>query len=85
MKIDRNEFIDLIRQNVAGGKVNELTMDTRLSDIGIDSLGFATLLFAIEDKLKIQIDEDYLEGLNSLSTVAHFVSKFKALGYEIEI
>ena len=85
MKIDRDEFIELIKQNVTGGEVGELTMSTRLADIGIDSLGFATLLFAIEDKLSIRIDEAYLESLSGLSTVSEFVSTFRTLGYEIEI
>ena len=85
MKIKRSEFIELIKQNVTGGDIGELTMDTHLADIGIDSLGFATLLFAIEDKLSIQIDEKYLDGLNGLSTVAEFVATFKTLGYEIEV
>lgn len=85
MKIDRTQFIELLQQNVSDGKIDDLTLETRLSDIGVDSLGFATLLFAIEDKLGVQIDEKYLEGLSGLSTVAEFIRTFKTLGYEIEV
>lgn len=85
MKIARNEFIDLIRQNVTDIKVDSVEPTDRLSDIGIDSLGFATLLFAIEEKLNVQIDEQYLSKLSGLSTIAELVDTFKTLGYEIEV
>ncbi|WP_426103509.1 acyl carrier protein [Massilia sp. TSP1-1-2] len=85
MKIDRQEFIDLIKQNVTGVSIDAVKPDDKLSDLGIDSLGFATLLFAIEDKLNVQIDDQYLSKLSGLSTIAELVSTFKGLGYEIEV
>lgn len=86
MKMDRGEFIALIKQNVAGEvNVDDIKPDDRLADIGIDSLGFATLLWAIEAKFDIKIDDSYLESLNGLSTVSDLVATFKALGHEIEI
>ncbi|WP_426207497.1 acyl carrier protein [Massilia sp. TWP1-3-3] len=85
MKIDRQQFIDLIKQNVTGVSIDAVKPDDKLSDLGIDSLGFATLLFAIEDKLNVQIDDQYLSKLSGLSTIAELVSTFKGLGYEIEV
>lgn len=85
MKISRTEFIDLIRQNVTDVKIDSVKPEDRLSDIGIDSLGFATLLFAIEEKLNVQIDDKYLSKLNGLSTIAELTATFGALGYDIEV
>ncbi len=85
MKISRSEFIELIKQNVSGAKIESVKPDDRLDQLGLDSLGFATLLFAIEEKLKVQIDDQYLSGLSGLSTISELVSTFKTLGYEIEV
>lgn len=85
MKIARTEFIELIRQNVTDVKIEAVQPSDRLADIGIDSLGFATLLFAIEEKLDVQIDEKYLAKLSGLSTIAELVATFHTLGYEIEV
>lgn len=85
MKIDREEFVEIIKKNVHGVNVDSVKPDDRLTDLGIDSLGFASLLWAIESRLKVQIDEQYLEKLSGMSTVAELASTFQELGYEIEI
>lgn len=85
MKIDKNEFVQLIKENATGARLNALGPESTLAEIGIDSLGFATLLFAIEEKLHVRIDEGYLEKLNGLSTIADLVATFRTLGYEIEV
>lgn len=86
MKIDRNEFIAIIKQHVdIKINVDDIDLDDRLADIGIDSLGFVTLLWAIEERFKIQVDDKYLESLNDLTTVSDLIQTFKALGYEIDV
>lgn len=86
MKISRDDFISLVKQNVhAGTKIDEIKLEDRLADIGIDSLGFATLLWAIEEKFKVQVDDTYLKNLNNLTTVADLIAAFKEIGHEIEI
>ncbi len=85
MKIDKSEFLQLIKENVTEVQLDTVRPDSTLAEIGIDSLGFATLLFAIEEKLNVQIDEAYLEKLSGLSTIAELVDAFRQLGYEIEV
>jgi acyl carrier protein len=85
MKIDKKEFLQLIKENVTEVQLDTVRPENTLAEIGIDSLGFATLLFAIEEKLNVQIDEAYLEKLSGMSTIAELVDTFKGLGYEIEV
>ncbi len=85
MKIDRTDFIKIMQDNVSEIDVSRIAGDRRLVDIGVDSLGFATLLFAIEDKLGVHIDENELEGLNGNSTLKELSLVFQRLGYEIEV
>lgn len=88
MKLYRNDFIGLVKNNVttvSAERLEAITAEDRLGDIGIDSLGFATLLFAIEDKLEMRIDERYIDSLNGKSTIADLVAAIRSSGYEIEV
>lgn len=91
MKISHGDFVSILKENVSNSSeidvsnLSNIKMSDRLSDIGIDSLGFATLLWSIEEKLNIQTDDEYLESLNGLSTVSDLLDVFKALGHEIEL
>jgi acyl carrier protein len=85
MKINRDAFRQILLENVNGVDIDQITPDKCLADLGLDSLGFATLLFAIEDHLGVQIDESKLAGLNQKSTLIDFVEVFGRLGYEIEV
>lgn len=86
MKINRDEFISMVKESAGSDmNVDNIKLDDRLADIGIDSLGFATLLWAIEEKFEIQVDDKYLEGLNGLSSVSDLIALFKVLGYEINV
>lgn len=85
MRMNRATFIALIEQNVPSANLNKLNLDTRLADVGIDSLGLVTLLFSIESAFNIKIDDKDLEGLNGQSSMAQFISTFRTLGYEIEV
>lgn len=85
MKISREQFQKILQENVNVIDINQITPDKCLADLGLDSLGFATLLFAIEDSLGVQIEESKLSNLNRDSTLKDFVEVFGRLGYEIEI
>ncbi|MEQ1629622.1 MAG: acyl carrier protein [Gallionella sp.] len=84
MKLDRDGFIKIIENN-SDVKINALSAHNKLSELGVDSLGFATLLFEIEDHFGIKINEEELQGLGGEATVSDFIEKFKKLGCEIEI
>jgi acyl carrier protein len=85
MKINREEFRQILLENVNGFDIDQVAPEKCLADLGLDSLGFATLLFAIEDHLGVQIEESKLSSLNRDSTLKDFVEVFGRLGYEIEI
>ncbi|MBN4063141.1 hypothetical protein JYT79_00005, partial [Cardiobacterium sp. AH-315-I02] len=77
MKISSKEFIEIVRENSINFDGSEIKLSDQLSDLGLDSLGFATTLYAIEERLGINVDEEYLENLTDMNTVADLVGAFK--------
>ena len=59
--------------------IQEIGLDTSLDDIGIDSLGALTLLFEIEDRLGVDIPDDFAK---SLRTVGDIVTKLQEIKNE---
>lgn len=55
---------------------DEITIDMKLDDIGVDSLGAITILFELEDKLNVNIPT---ESLNSLKSVGDVVGQLDQL------
>lgn len=88
VKLQRADFIELVRGNVPtlpAERLEAITAEDTLEDVGIDSLGFATLLFAIEEKLDTRIDERLMDRLNGRSTIADLMSVIRASGHDIEV
>lgn len=50
-------------------KPDDISLEMRLDDIGIDSLGAITILFELEDKLNIDIPTESLDSLKIVNDV----------------
>ena len=87
MKMTRSELLTLIKENVESKfDIDTVRASDRLMDLGIDSLGFVTLLWCVEDRLGIQVEDDaHLQALNASSTIEDLVIVYRQLGYEISI
>ena len=55
---------------------DEISMDMRLEDLGIDSLGAITIMYELEDRLGVEIPN---EVLDSLTLVSDIVSQLESL------
>ncbi len=51
--------------------LDKISMDSKIKELGIDSLGFIMIMLAIEDYFKITIPSD---GITSYETVGDIVS-----------
>jgi acyl carrier protein len=47
----------------------DISLDMRLDDIGVDSLGAITILFELEDKLNVDIPTESLDSLKIVGDV----------------
>lgn len=63
---------DIVRENAGSGDV-ELTRETTMSDLGLDSLATVEVVVACEDAFDIEISQDA-----SPSTVGEFVDLVEA-------
>lgn len=50
-------------------KPDDISLEMRLDDIGVDSLGAITILFELEDKLNIDIPTESLDSLEIVNDV----------------
>lgn len=56
--------------------IQDITLSTKLSEIGVDSLKAVVLMSLLEEEFKIEIPN---EALDSISTVGDIVDKVEAL------
>ena len=52
-----------------------ITMDTTLEDLGADSLDMVEVIMAIEDEFDVQIKDEDLESLKSVSDLIDYIRK----------
>jgi acyl carrier protein len=78
MSTIRDEVIAIIN-DVCRPETPELDDDSRsLLESGLDSLDFATLMMALEDKYGVAITEDDLEKMRSLNAIVAFIEARRA-------
>ncbi len=52
-----------------------VTLETTLEDLGADSLDMVEVIMAIEDEFDVQIKDEDLETLKSVSDLINYISK----------
>ena len=67
------EIINTIAEEGEIGK-SEITLDSNLYDLGIDSLSSLEILVALENKYDITIAENRLKNVNSVREIIRVVS-----------
>jgi acyl carrier protein len=70
-----NPIVELIARE-AKRPTTDITLDTNLSDLGIDSLKAIVILSELEDQLNVEIPN---ETMGSMRTVGNIVSKIDEL------
>ncbi len=71
-----DKFITILRRNMRD-QSNEITLDTRLTDLEIESLDLAVIVFDIEDTFGIQIPYNANEEVQDFATVGSVVERVK--------
>ncbi len=74
----RPELLELFRRTAAEVVEKEfatLSEDTKLNELGIDSLGMLEIIGALERELKIQIPDEALTGLQTVRDLVNAVEK----------
>ena len=77
----KDKIIEIIAEQ-AVLEVSDVTMDSTLEDLGIDSLGLVESIFAIEEAFDIQVPfnaNDPSEGDFDISSVASIVNAVEGL------
>lgn len=74
----RTELLEMFRRTateVVEKEFSTLSEDTKLGELGIDSLGMLEIIGALERELKIQIPDEALTGLQTVRDLVNAVEK----------
>ena len=66
-----HEIIDLVRIEATG---LDVTADSSLIDIGLDSLKFMSIIFKIEARFDIELEEEDADDLRTVGDLASLVA-----------
>lgn len=78
-KVTAEHILEEIRKARLGKNLNKLYHDRPLQEQGIDSLDFSGILFNIEEKFEIEIQEEDIKELQTIDNIVEFVnSKIKS-------
>ena len=69
----RNEIVEIINKVCISIVLETSDFAKPLSDVNIDSLDLSGILLAIEEKYKIRIPEEAIDGLDSINSIVEYV------------
>jgi len=72
------KIIQILRKNMRNPD-KEITLETKLSDLEIESLDLAVIVFDIEDTFGIQIPYNANEEVEDFATVGSVVERVKSI------
>ncbi|HII4398136.1 acyl carrier protein (plasmid) [Clostridium perfringens] len=75
MNIDINNIIKIINKSINKFEVSLELKDEDLSNLGMDSISFITLIVLLEEELKIEIPDEYLifEKMNTINKIYNVI------------
>ena len=72
MKVEADDVLDLVAHEGLVDRAS-LNAETRLDQLAVSSLELINILFAIEDRYKVSIDADELQGAETLGALIALV------------
>jgi acyl carrier protein len=82
MKITESELLDMLAEEAILDR-DRLTRDARLDDLGVSSIDVISLLFELEERTGVRIEEGDMPQMTTLGDmVDHLLSKINAAGDE---
>jgi acyl carrier protein len=64
-------------QEVAGYNLENLSLDTKLSDLSLDSVAVMEIIGVVEQKLEIRFDDEDLSRLTTVRDLSALIKKAK--------
>ena len=75
MRVGGEEIVKLMQQCAIRIDYDNLEYSTIFKDIGLDSLDFANLLLAVEEKYGVTIPDEEVDGLSSVQAIVNFLGE----------
>lgn len=72
MKITQDQLLDLIAQEAIVDR-DKLVREATLADLGVSSLDVITLLFEVEDRYGVNIEDSDLPKMETLGDMSDFL------------
>lgn len=71
----REEIVHVIKEVVGDLVMNENDYETKLKELGVDSLDTFNILLELEEKFGIAFPEADIEKLNSINSIFTYINK----------
>lgn len=78
MNQNHQEIAEIIAEVVPGWKIDATDAGRPLYELGMDSLDFASVLMALEDRFGFNFGEDELNKVRSFADICRFVDEKRA-------
>ena len=84
MEITEQKIIAMLKEALAYAKPEQkdltrvMTLDSRLSDLGVESIAALEMAGYLEDKLGVQFPDDELASIQSIRGLANLVRQYAA-------
>lgn len=79
MKIRLEEIVNIIKGEIEEIKdLNSNDYDTKLSDLGVDSLDLSSMFLDLEENYDIEFTDDDIDNLNTVNKIVEFINKLKS-------
>ncbi len=74
-KVTSQQVLEVISNANVVKDVSLLAHDKSLSEQGVDSLDFSSVLFNIEEEFKIKIKDDDVDGLSTIDAIVVYINR----------
>ncbi|MBO1511737.1 acyl carrier protein [Metabacillus bambusae] len=73
MKELKLEIVKIIEETCSDIKLQEDQHDLELKELGVDSLDFASIFLALEEKYNVEIPDEEIDSLNTLNLIVNWL------------
>lgn len=83
IKSSKSELLKLLSEQTEN-EISELSLEDKLTDLGVDSMAFVMLIYELEEKYGIEIASEELEKLAGDVKIKDVIALLNSKGIQIE-
>lgn len=74
MNVKHEEIMEVIQNSGVAADLTNVSNDTSLTEVGVDSLDMANVLLGIEEKYEVKIPDEDMDQLDSIDAIVKYLA-----------